>query len=167
MFEQASIDTRGLWKSPWALTASLGGQTFIVSVGILVSLIHRDALPRGFSMIGVTTPRSSPPTRVPAADSRRRRAPETSAHLFVSPTETKSAAKASGAEQLLLSDVADIGSGAAAFPPCLLVALVRSVQSRSARRLLHTPVRRNRESSPVSLPQSIPSTSARGCKRPS
>src|SRR2546427_4368480 len=115
MFEQASIDTRGLWKSPWALTASLAGQTLMVSAGILVSLIHTDALPRGFSIINVTPPRSSSTTRVKAAETTNRRQPETSAHRFVFPTEAKSVRAASGAEQLLLSDVAEIGSGAGAF----------------------------------------------------
>jgi hypothetical protein len=36
MFEQASIDTRGMLRSPWAITASLAGQMAAVSAVIFV-----------------------------------------------------------------------------------------------------------------------------------
>ena len=44
MFEQASIDTRGALRSPWALAISITGQTLIISAGILASLIHTDGI---------------------------------------------------------------------------------------------------------------------------
>src|SRR5262249_51795596 len=58
MFEQASIDTRGMLKSPWAITASVAGQTIVLSAAILASLIHIEALPRGFSITTITAPGS-------------------------------------------------------------------------------------------------------------
>src|SRR5262249_19946385 len=56
MFEQSSIDSRGILKSPWAMTASVAGQTFALGVGILVSLTHTDALPRGASITTIAAP---------------------------------------------------------------------------------------------------------------
>jgi periplasmic protein TonB len=56
MFEQASIDTRGMLKSPWAITASVAGQTLALSAGILVSLIHTDALPRASLITTIAAP---------------------------------------------------------------------------------------------------------------
>jgi hypothetical protein len=39
MFEQASIDSSGLLKRPWAMTVSLAGQAAALSAVALVSLI--------------------------------------------------------------------------------------------------------------------------------
>ena len=44
MFEQASIDTRGALRSPWALAISITAQTVAVSACILVSLIHTEVI---------------------------------------------------------------------------------------------------------------------------
>jgi protein TonB len=69
MFEQASIDTRGMLKSPWAITASVAGQTIVLSAAILASLIHIDALPRGFSITTITVPGSPLKPAAPTAGS--------------------------------------------------------------------------------------------------
>src|SRR5258708_1998596 len=83
MFEQSSIDTRGMLKSPWAITASVAGQTIVLSAAILVSLIHIDALPRGFSITAITAPgaplKPTPPTAGSAAVAR----PQVSHRVFV------------------------------------------------------------------------------------
>src|SRR5215831_17416684 len=74
MFEQVSVDTGGMLKSPWAITASVAGQTIVLSAAILVSLIHIDALPRGFSITTIAAPggplKPAPPT-VPSTIGQR------------------------------------------------------------------------------------------------
>jgi len=86
MFEQVSIDTRGMLKSPWAITASVAGQTIVLSAAILASLIHIDALPRGFSITTITAPggplKPAPPTAGSAVVQRS----QTTPHPFVFPT---------------------------------------------------------------------------------
>jgi hypothetical protein len=43
MFEQASLDTQGALKNPWAFTVSIAGQTVVITAAVLMSLIHRRA----------------------------------------------------------------------------------------------------------------------------
>jgi protein TonB len=63
MFEQASIDTRGALRSPWALAVSVTGQTLIISAGFLFSLIHTDVIrPPGF-LTTLTVPTGRTPTQ--------------------------------------------------------------------------------------------------------
>src|SRR2546429_9960474 len=95
MFEQASIDTRGMLKNPWAITASVAGQTIVLSAAILVSLIHIDALPRGLSITTITAPGSplKPATQTAASAAVPR--PQTTPHPFVVPTKRADALVAS------------------------------------------------------------------------
>jgi protein TonB len=112
MFEQASIDTRGVLKSPWAITASVAGQTLVLSAGILVSLIHTDALPRSVSITTVTAPggplKAAAPSVGPATPAR----PRTTARLFVysTPSARLSESKSESAGLLLSSIDAGVDS---------------------------------------------------------
>lgn len=76
MFEQASIDSPGLLKRPWAISISLLGQAAILSAVALVSLLHTNALPAGFSFTRVVAPGRSP---APPPASRGAKAPATAA----------------------------------------------------------------------------------------
>ena len=87
MFEQASIDTRGMLKNPWAITASVAGQTIVLSAAILVSLIHIDALPRGLSITTITAPGGPLKSAAPTAASAPVPRPQTTPHPFVFPTK--------------------------------------------------------------------------------
>jgi protein TonB len=75
MFEQASIDTRGALRSPWALAISITGQTAIISAGILVSLIHTDGIRPPAFLTLITPPHHSPPGEPPAVVRQTKRAP--------------------------------------------------------------------------------------------
>src|SRR5437667_3441656 len=86
MFEQASIDSRGMLKGPWAITASVAGQTIVLSAAILASLIHIDALPRGFSITAITAPGSPLKPAPPTAGSAAVQRTQTTPHPFVFPT---------------------------------------------------------------------------------
>src|SRR5882762_5604531 len=83
MFEQASIDTRGMLKNPGAITASVAGQTLVLSAAILVSLIHIDALPRGLSITTITAPGSPLKPAPPTAGSAAVQRPQISHRPFV------------------------------------------------------------------------------------
>jgi protein TonB len=69
MFEQSSIDTRGMLKSPWAFTASILGQTLLFSAAVVVSLIQTEAMPRGFLSTRLTSPGVPLPRAVPSTGS--------------------------------------------------------------------------------------------------
>src|ERR1700690_3896129 len=75
MFEQASIDTRGALRSPWALAISITGQTAIISAGILVSLIHTDAIRPPAFLTLITPPHPPPHGDPPAVVRQTKRAP--------------------------------------------------------------------------------------------
>jgi protein TonB len=67
MFEQASLDSQGALKNPWAFTVSVAGQTVVITAAVMISLIHTDALPRSglFTKIvapGVSKVSPPPPT---------------------------------------------------------------------------------------------------------
>jgi protein TonB len=61
MFEQASIESSGLLKRPWAMTVSFAGQAAVLSAVVLVSLIQTDTLPRTAFFAGVVAPPSPAP----------------------------------------------------------------------------------------------------------
>ena len=108
MFEQASLDTRGTLKSPWGFTVSVAGQTLLVSAGMLLSLIHTDALPRGLFPVTVVGPgkpaapaESSRPTVARSATAAR--------HPFTAPAYPSRTAIPSAQIDLLDLDTAPIG----------------------------------------------------------
>lgn len=72
MFEQSSIDTRGALRSPWALAVSVTGQTLMISAGILVSLIHTDAI-RPPAILTLISPPSAPPVHTATQETVVRR----------------------------------------------------------------------------------------------
>jgi protein TonB len=61
MFEQASFESSGLLKRPWAISVSLAGQAAAISAVALVSLMHTDSLPRWAYFTGVIGPPPGPP----------------------------------------------------------------------------------------------------------
>src|SRR5713226_6072311 len=64
MFEQASLDSQGALKNPWAFTVSVAGQTVVITAAILLSLIHTDALPRSglfTTLVAPGVPKAPPP----------------------------------------------------------------------------------------------------------
>src|SRR6266545_6477580 len=87
MFEQASIDTRGMLKRPWAITASVAGQALALSVGILVSLIHTDALPRGASITTIAAPGGPLKPAAPLSGSATVQRSKTAHRPFVLPAK--------------------------------------------------------------------------------
>src|SRR5260370_37419670 len=90
MFEQASIDTRGMLRSPWAITVSVLGQALLLSAGIVVSLLQTDTLPRGFAITRVAAPWIRQQSAEPSAGSAVARPIRTGPHLlFVAPTEIR------------------------------------------------------------------------------
>jgi len=67
MFEQASLDTQGSLKNPWAFTVSIAGQTVLVTAAVLISLVHTDALPRSGLFTKIVAPGvSKPPAPLPS-----------------------------------------------------------------------------------------------------
>src|SRR5947208_1908214 len=56
MFAHASIDTQGTLRSPWAFTFSVVGQSLAITAGVLISLVHTDALPRARLYTTLTPP---------------------------------------------------------------------------------------------------------------
>jgi protein TonB len=105
MFEQASLDTRGVLRSPWAITVSFAGQSLALTTGILISLIHTDALPRVLSIATITTPGrtlkpASPPPGVRAIVER---APAFTPRLVFPLDNRKSPVEAAASRDWLLS----------------------------------------------------------------
>src|SRR5437868_1401765 len=88
MFEQASLDTRGALRNPLTLTISVIGQTVAVGAGILMSLIHTDALPRSLFPISLVAPGvpSGPPTRSSQSAAPLRPAKPSSTRIFTAPS---------------------------------------------------------------------------------
>jgi len=81
MFEQASIDTRGMLRSPWAITASVAAQTVVVGAVGLISLLQIEALPKVLIMARDAAPRSS----IKLADTPRGTVAARPAHLVLRP----------------------------------------------------------------------------------
>src|SRR5690348_11408299 len=87
MFEQATIDTRGMLRSPWAITASVAGQTIVIGAGVLISLLQTDALPKGIFMTGpIAAPGNHIKVVDPPAGSVVPRKSRTAPHPFVAPS---------------------------------------------------------------------------------
>src|SRR6266571_4523539 len=87
MFEQASIDTRGMLRSPWAITVSVAGQALLLSAGIVVSIFQTDTLPRGFAITRVAAPGTRQKSAEPAAGSPVARPTRTGPHPFFAPSK--------------------------------------------------------------------------------
>ena len=87
MFEQASIDTRGMLRSPWAITVSVAGQALLLSAGIVVSIFQTDTLPRGFAITRVAAPWTRQKSAEPAAGSPVARPTRTGPHPFFAPSK--------------------------------------------------------------------------------
>src|SRR5712671_5773674 len=90
MFEQASIDTRGMLRSPWAITISVTGQALLLSVGIVVSLLQTDTLPRGLAITRVAAPGTRQKPSEPSAGSAVARPTHAGPHVFIAPTKIAS-----------------------------------------------------------------------------
>jgi len=85
MFEQASLDTQGGLKNPWAFTVSIAGQTVLVTAAVLVSLVHTDALPRSGLFTKIVAPGVS---KAPPPSTTRPQPPRTASsapHVFRMP----------------------------------------------------------------------------------
>ena len=109
MFEQASIDTRGMLRSPWAMMASVAGQTLALGVVAVVSLIHTDALPRGFLMTNIAPPRgASKPADAPER-SRAAQPIRTSPHALVFSTNVRKPVSDDAGPQLSTPDGIETG----------------------------------------------------------
>src|SRR5947207_9550488 len=88
MFEQASIDTRGMLRSPWAITASVAGQTIVVGAGVLISLLQTDALPKAFlAATGIRAPGKSIEVVDPPVGSTVPRPVRPALRVFTYPTK--------------------------------------------------------------------------------
>jgi len=87
MFEQASIDTRGMLRSPWAITVSVAGQALLLSAGIVVSIFQTGTLPRGFAITRVAAPWTRQKSAEPAAGSPVARPTRTGPHPFFAPSK--------------------------------------------------------------------------------
>jgi protein TonB len=85
MFEQASIDTQGALRSPWALTFSVVGQSLAITAGVLISLVHTDALPRTRFYATLTPPGVSTDPPRPKTRSAEIQTVRESSHPFVAP----------------------------------------------------------------------------------
>jgi protein TonB len=109
MFEQASIDTRGMLKRPWAITASVVGQTLALSVGILVSLIHTGALPRGASITTIAAPGGPLKPTAPLSGSENVQRPKTSHRAFVTPAKNTNLVDSKSQKAALSLSPDDIG----------------------------------------------------------
>ena len=109
MFEQASLDSQGAVKNPWAFTVSVAGQTVIITAAVLLSLIHTDALPRSglfTTLVAPGVPKAPPPRNdIPPA---RRAGSATRVLTYPSTIPTGVAREAPGAPTLLpAGDVGD------------------------------------------------------------
>jgi protein TonB len=103
MFEQASIDTRGMLRSPWAITVSVVGQALLLSAGIVVSLLQTDTLPRGFAITRVAAPWIRQKPAEPSVGSAVARPIRTGPHLlFVVPTKITDLQPHSSADSMSL-----------------------------------------------------------------
>src|SRR5436189_6173200 len=85
MFEQASLDTSGPLKSPWALTFAFAGQALVLSAVVLASLVHTDFLPKSIFSVGLTAPVPPGPATPPHSQPRQLRPQPSSPHPFTAP----------------------------------------------------------------------------------
>jgi protein TonB len=103
MFEQASIDSSGLLKRPWAMTVSFAGQASVLSAVVLVSLIQTDTLPRPAFFTGVV----APPSRAQPVNVTRGRAvaqqPKMPLPVFTAPAAIPKGVSLVGPETPMLS----------------------------------------------------------------
>ena len=111
MFEQASIESSGLLKRPWAMTVSFAGQAAALSAVVLVSLVHTDSLPRAAYFTGVVAPPGPLPhdQARPAGVTRSAKSPW---RIFTAPLSIPKGISAAGPEApLLLPDDGATGPG--------------------------------------------------------
>src|SRR6266550_9632024 len=104
MFEQASIESSGLLKRPWAITVSFAGQAAALSAVALVSLIHTDSLtPRAAFFTGVVGPPGSPPTNKQSTVKAATQAVKSPLRPFTSPANVPQGISPAGHEAAILS----------------------------------------------------------------
>jgi protein TonB len=113
MFEQASIESSGLLKRPWAITVSFVGQAAALSAVALVSLIHTDSLtPRAAFFTGVVGPPGLPPTHNRSTVKAATQAVKSPLHSFAAPMSIPKGISSTGPEAPMLSpDEAASGAG--------------------------------------------------------
>jgi protein TonB len=113
MFEQASIESSGLLKRPWAMTASFAGQAAAISAVALVSLIHTDSLPRAAYFTGVVAPPPGPPpTHNQSSAKAVTRAAKAPWRPFTAPPSVPKGINLAGPESaMLLPDEVTAGQG--------------------------------------------------------
>jgi periplasmic protein TonB len=116
MFEQASIESSGLLKRPWAITVSFAGQAAAISAVALVSLIHTDSLPRAAYFTGVVAPLGPPPGPTPTHSRSSGKAvaqqAKTLLRVFTAPVSIPKGVSLAGPESVMLSpDDATTGPG--------------------------------------------------------
>ena len=114
MFEQASIESSGLLKRPWAMTVSLAGQAAALSAVVLVSLVHTDSLPRASYFTGVVGPAEHPPRGDRSHVRAITRATRTPAPLFTAPSSIPQGIRSTGPDAPVLSP--DDGAGSPGVP---------------------------------------------------
>ena len=113
MFEQASIESSGLLKRPWAITVSFAGQAAALSAVALVSLIHTDSLtPRAAFFTGVVGPTGPLPTHNRSTVKAATQAVKSPLHVFTAPMSIPKGISSTGPEAPMLSpDEAASGPG--------------------------------------------------------
>jgi periplasmic protein TonB len=113
MFEQASIESSGLLKRPWAITVSFAGQAAALSAVALVSLIHTDSLtPRAVFFTGMVGPPGPPPTQNRSNVKAATQAVKSPSHIFTAPMSIPKGISSTGPEAPTLSpDEAASGPG--------------------------------------------------------
>lgn len=112
MFEQASIESSGLLRRPWAMTVSFAGQAAVLSAVVLVSLIQTETLPRAAFFTGVVAP-PPPPVQPIHETAARRYAPQPKeAFPFTAPAAIPKGISTAGPETpMLLPDEGTLGPG--------------------------------------------------------
>src|SRR5216684_9079255 len=104
MFEQASIESSGLLKRPWAITVSFAGQAAALSAVALVSLIHTDSLtPRAAFFTGVVGPPGPPPAHNRSSVRATAQTTKSTLRVFSAPTSIPRSISSAGPETLMLS----------------------------------------------------------------
>jgi len=104
MFEQASIESSGLLKRPWAITVSFAGQAVALSAVALVSLIHTDSLtPRAAFFTGVVGPPGPPPTQNRSTVKAATQAVKSPLRPFTAPPNVPKGISPAGHEAAILS----------------------------------------------------------------
>ena len=103
MFEQASIDSSGLLKRPWAITVSFAGQAAALSAVAVVSLIQTDSLPRTNYFSIPTPPRYSFADTRSTTKATATQPVKTRSRLFVAPMSIPRAVGSAGPDAPRLS----------------------------------------------------------------